>query len=145
MEIKRSGVHVNAENEIIGWVKAGTSVEMQDGDKVLSSASQAKKADQEEAYLRLKAENTRAKGTGTPRTPVPMEGEYTVVKSGFGGDTDGERDKVAHLLLSNSDFASFWAKAPKTFVHTNRKGEERVFETKGFVAYAIRRGMIATA
>ena len=55
------------------------------------------------------------------------------------------RTNIAKLLATSSTFEQFWAAAPAKFNHAGRNGEVKEFATSGFVAYAIKRGMIALA
>lgn len=146
MVSEKSGLHVNADNEVIGWVTKGSDVEMKEGDTLIVSAKTAQNRGLADVYAELKEQNKPAKVKkegGRARIAVPTTGTYTVVKNDFAAGEACERQTIAQLLADNTSFADFWAKAPAKFTHVGRNGESKEFATSGFVGYCIRRGMIS--
>lgn len=146
---EKSGMLINDEKEVIGWVLAGDEYDCKEGDQLVTHHKTAEKLGLGDVFKEMKAENAPKKETKavdgkprSPRKPVPTTGTYTVVKPDTLKGEPCERTNIAQLLADNTDFATFWEKAPKTFKHVNRAGEEVEFKTSGFVAYAIKRGII---
>lgn len=154
--VEKAGMLVNADKEVVGWVKAGEQVEMKEGDLVVSHPKTAEKHGLSEQYSSLKAENTPAKakkeknsdgeGKTRTRTVCPTEGAYTVVKADAAklkeGETPSVRNELLGKLLNGTSFEAFWADAPESFEHPARDGSVKTFKTSGLVTYAINRGMI---
>lgn len=154
--VEKSGMLINSNKEVIGWVNKGEQVEMKDGDMLVSHFKTAEKHGLLEQFNELKAENApvkaekapkekgEAKARG-PRTTIPKTGTYSVIKTpaapAEGAELD-ERGTILNKLLTNSDFATFWEGAPEKFNHPDREGNMKEFATSGLVGYAIRRGFI---
>ena len=157
-KIEKSGMLVNADKEVVGWVNAGEEVEMKEGDVVVAHPKTAEKLGLAEQYKEMKAANKPAKapkatadGEGKTRTRrvVPKTGAYTVVKTTAAtlkeGEVAGERHAILTKLFDNTDFEDFWKDTPEKFEHPGRDGANKTFATTGLVSYAIDRGMIALA
>lgn len=152
--VSKAGMMVNAGGEVIGWVAAGSDMEMQEGDVVISHHKTADKAGLLEQFNSLKAENQPAKAKKevvegaedkAPRTrvDVPKTGSYTVVKAGYANNhANPDCAAVYKLLTDNTDFAVFFENA-KPYTHIKRDGSEgAMVAPNAVVAYAIRRGVI---
>jgi hypothetical protein len=150
MKVEKSGLHINEANEVIGWVNAGDDINMKNGDTIISHHKTAEKKSLLDTFNELKAQNAPAKpekkekaevATRT-RIDVPTEGPYTVVKTSMAEGEECERLTIAQALVDSKTFQEFWSRVPEKFNHVGRDGAPKEFATKGFVAYAIRRGMI---
>ena len=153
MIVEKSGVLVNANKEVIGWVNKGDTVEIKDGDTVCSHPKTAEKLGIKEQFEALKAENAPKKepkekkeGATRTRIAVPKTGTYTVVRAVAAetkeGEAPTERDTILAKLFGNTSFEKFWDGMQEKFTHPSRTGEAKEFATSGLVAYAIKRGMI---
>lgn len=155
IEVNTSGMLVNSDKEVIGWVNKGDNVELKNGDSIVSHHKTAEKMGLLEKFNEMKAENKpvkapkapKADGEGkvrSPRVAVPKTGTYTVVKIAAmpeEGDTS-ERAVILRKLLTGTSFDAFWDGVAEKFSHPTRAGEMQEFATSGLVGYAIRRGMI---
>lgn len=151
--IEKSGMMVNADGGVVGWVEAGTDVEIREGDIVISHHKSAAKAGLLEQFNELKAANKPVKArkevvegeekAARVRVDVPATGKYTVAKAGYANDhANPTCAAVYKLLTDNSDFAVFFENA-KPYTHIKRDGTEGAEVTPAAVAaYAIRRGVI---
>lgn len=152
--VEKSGMLINAEKEIVGWVNAGDQIELKEGDLVVSHPSTAKKHGVLEQYNTMKADNApkkepkpKAEGGATrTRTECPKTGIYEVAKAKAAelkeGEVAGPRHEILTKLLSGTSFEKFWEGTPETFEHPGREGDTKTFTTSGLVIYAIKRGMI---
>jgi hypothetical protein len=149
---EKAGMLVGGNNQTgftaVDWVMAGEEYELQEGDILVTHHKTAQKYGLGDVYKEMKAENAPVKVVDGdkkprgPRQPVPKEGVYTVVKPELLDGEPCERTDLCQLLASKTDLADFWAEAPKTFKHANRKGEAVEFLVSGLVGYAIKRGII---
>ena len=149
---EKAGMLVNKEGEVVTWILANDEYDSQEGDVLVTHHKTAEKMGLGDVFKEMKAENAPKKAAKVadgekkaraPRTVVPKEGTYTVLKAEtLTAGEDCERKVIANLLASNTDFAKFWESAPAKFNHVGRDGTAKEFATSGFVAYAIKRGMI---
>lgn len=153
--IEKSGMLVNGNGEVVGWVDAGSDVEMQEGDVVISHHKSAEKAGLLDQFKALKEENKPVKakkevaeGDKAPRAriDVPTTGKYTVLKAGYANDhANPACAAVYKLLTDNTDFAVFFENA-KPYTHIKRDGTAGAeIAPNAVAAYAIRRGVIEVA
>lgn len=154
--VDKAGMLVNGDGAVLGWIAAGTDVEMQEGDVIISHHKSAEKAGLLEQFNELKTANKPVKAKkekveGEDKAPrvridVPTEGTYTVLKPAYANDhANPECAAVYTLLTSNTDFAEFFANA-KTYTHIKRDGTAGGEVTpQAVAAYAIRRGVIEVA
>ena len=158
--IEKTGMLVNADGEVLGWVNAGEECEMKDGDVVVSHNKTAEKMGLSTQYAEMKAANKPVKtkkvkaeceSDAAPRTRkvIPKTGNYTVVKATAAQLKDGEEPSVRYelltKLLTNTSFDTFFDGAPEKFEHPGRDGVMKEHTTSGLVGYAIDRGMIEVA
>lgn len=157
-KIEKSGMLMNADKEVVGWVNAGDEVDLKEGDLVVSHPKTAEKHGVAEQFATMKAENapkkerkakTSTDGAKRTRSVCPRTGTYVVVKPDAAqlkeGETATVRNEILGKLLNGTSFDAFWADAPDTFEHPARSGEMKSFATSGLVNYAISRGMIEVA
>ncbi len=154
MKVEKSGMLVNAQNEVIGWFNAGDEVELKQGDTIVSHHKTADKKGLLAEFNTLKAENAPAKKekaeggekkkTRGPRVETPKTGTYTVAstKAMPAEDDTSVRAGLLRKLMTGTSFDAFFADAPEKFNHAGRDGTEKEFTSTGLVSYAIRRGMI---
>lgn len=154
---EKSGMVVNSEKEVIGWVNAGEEVDLRDGDMIVSHHKTAEKLGLADEFKAQKADNAPAKevkeskeeGDKVVRTRVPKiaisdDATYTVIKPDFDAAKDeGARGDVFKALLANTSVADFKAVAVP-YKHVNREGvETREVSVMECFHYAIKRGVIS--
>lgn len=158
--IEKTGMLVNVDGEVLGWVNAGEECEMKEGDVVVSHPKTAEKLGLSSQYTEMKAANKPVKtkkvkaesadgAVARTRKVIPKTGNYTVLKATAAqlkeGEVAGVRNELLSKLLGGTSFEAFWEGAPEKFEHPGRDGTMKEHTTSGLVGYAIDRGMIEVA
>lgn len=161
MQAEKSGMVVNANKEVIGWVNAGEEVDLREGDTLVTHHKTAEKMGLGEQFKAEKAANAPAKtsktegaeGTEGGEKPkrtrsapvaIPEDATYTVKNADFkAAKEEGARGDVFRVLVNNTCVKDYLAIAKDGYSHTKKDGTVVKFDGMTCLRYAMKRGVIS--
>ena len=162
MIAEKSGMLVNADNEIIGWVNAGDEAGLREGDVLVTHHKTAEKMGLLEAFKAEKAANKpvkevvvtkgeecaegeeKPKRTRSAPIVIPEGATYTVHNAEFDATKDeGARGDVFRALVGNTSVAGFLEVAKDGYEHTKKDNSVVKYDGMTCLRYALKRGVIS--
>lgn len=155
---EKSGMVVNADNEVVGWVNAGEEADLREGDVLVTHHKTAEKMGLLEQFKAEKAANKpvkeapaaegedaeKPKRTRSAPVVIPDDATYTVHKPEFEATKDeGARGVVFRALVANTSVAGFLAAAGEGYEHVKKDGTVVKYESMVCLRYAMKRGVIS--
>lgn len=153
MLAEKSGMLVNSEKEVVGWVLVGDEYDANEGDTFVTHHKTAEKLGLGDVFKEMKAENTpkkekKEKVEGEKRTrgaavALSPEMNYTVLKADFDATTDEGPRGEAFSLMMKCDNVGKYMEACSGYTHTKKDGTKVDYNAITCLRYAIKRGAIA--
>lgn len=151
---EKSGMVINAEKEVIGWVNAGEEVDLRDGDMIVSHHKTAEKMGLADMFKEQKAANAPVKekvekepgekkerAPRAPKVDLTDDQTFTVLKADFKGTTEeGERGDCFKNVLGCSTVGQ--VRGLKGYTHTKKDGTSVDYSAETVLRYLIKRGAV---